>query len=183
MSIVKNRLSHKKKNKMSKHKDKSKYRRKVIRTRKLIGKRTKRKVGGFNSNRKDSFIDNLLNYKGIQKKNYYELPKGVKIFTFADIHGDLSLLISLLKLSGVMNEGENPDGTPNELPTPDSEGIRDLDKMTQYFKMIKWTGGKNKVVQIGDQTDRSRDPVSHSAYKDEGSIFEIMYMLLLLDDL
>ena len=61
-------------------------------------------------------------------------------------------------------------------------GIRSVEDMQNYFDNIEWTGGSNYVVQLGDQIDRSRKG-THDSYQDEGSTFEIVYLLFKLNKL
>ena len=62
------------------------------------------------------------------------------------------------------------------------KGMYDVSEMQKYFNGLKWTGDSN-VVQIGDQIDRTRDVMTHNAFEDEGSTFEIVYLLLKLNEL
>ena len=107
---------------------------------------------------------------------YYDLPRNGNIVTFADVHGDFPLLVKCLTLAGVMK-------STHIIPIPDNNGIRNIEEMQNYFNKVEWIGGSTMVVQLGDQIDRSRDTETHSSYKDEGSTFEIVYLLLLLNRL
>jgi len=107
---------------------------------------------------------------------YYELHPKTKVITFGDVHGDLPLLVTYLTLSGVMKSSI-------KIPTPNKNGIRNIEEMQHYFNQVEWTGESTMVVQLGDQIDRSRDTENHSSYEDEGSTFEIVYLLLLLNQL
>lgn len=134
-------------------------------------------------------IENNQRNKNSQsnKKNYYHLPKGVKIFAFADVHGDFKLLVKLLEIAGVMKSNV-------KLPKPKKIVIEvdnrkynydryDENEMQEYFDNLEWTGGNNYVVQIGDQIDRTRNTKTHEVNEDEGSTFEIIYLLLKLNEL
>jgi hypothetical protein len=166
----KNKIQFKNKNK-TKTKKRNRYR------------RTKKVYYGGNPN---NYMNIIQNYKkkpsSISKNNYYDLPIGTKIYAFADVHGDFKLLVKLLELSGVMKQNV-------KLPTIKTEDMKDMkcmydvSDMQDYFNGLEWTGDSNYVVQIGDQIDRTRDVIEHKSFEDEGSTFEIVYLLLKLNEL
>ena len=92
-------------------------------------------------------------------------PKVRKLVAIGDIHGDLSSAIQALKLAEVIDES-----IPND---------------TTNINIIKWTGGKTVVVQLGDQIDRVRPgrlvndlcPKNDSElHQDEGSDLKIIIL-------
>lgn len=72
------------------------------------------------------------------------LPKVERIVVFGDIHGDLKLLLTLLKISKVV-EFENYEYC-----------LRNIKKLKIKEIKFKWIGGKTHIVQVGDQVDRCR---------------------------
>jgi hypothetical protein len=128
------------------------------------------------------YMEKIKSYRDLRslipKKYFFNLPEGKKVFAFADVHGDLSLLVKLLEMSGVMKQGIK---LPQPITEGSNKGLYDEVKMQRYFDNLKWTGGSNYVVQIGDQIDRSRDVISHQSFQDEGSTFEILYLLMRLN--
>ena len=144
-------------------------------------RRTKKVYFGGNPN---SYMNIIRNYKDSPsftlKNNNYDLPVGTKIFAFADVHGDFRLLVKLLELSGVMKQNVE---LPQIKTYGEMKGMYDVSEMQKYFNGLKWTGDSNYVVQIGDQIDRTRDVMTHDAFEDEGSTFEIVYLLLKLNEL
>ena len=143
-------------------------------------KKTRKQYAGSVSN----YMEKIKSYSSLKvlkpKSYYFNLPEGKKIFAFADVHGDLPLLVKLLEMSGVMKQGVK---LPQPIEEGPSKGLYDEVKMQIYFNNLKWTGESNYVVQIGDQIDRSRDVINHQSFQDEGSTFEIIYLLLKLNSL
>ena len=72
-------------------------------------------------------------------KHFIPLTEGGKIFTFADIHGDLELLERFLKIGKIITF-KNPN---IKLPKTNNEGIRDVIKMQEYFDNLRWNAGSN----------------------------------------
>ena len=146
--------------------------------RRHLKKTKKHQIGGALSR----YMEKIKSYRDLRslipKKYFFNLPEGKKVFAFADVHGDLSLLVKLLEMSGVMKQGIK---LPQPIMEGSNKGLYDEVKMQQYFDNLKWIGGSNYVVQIGDQIDRSRDVISHQSFQDEGSTFEILYLLMRLN--
>ena len=62
--------------------------------------------------------------------------------------------------------------------------------MNSFFKKLKWIGGDTYIVQLGDQIDRVRpqkwdhnDITKDSAFNDEGTTLEILYLFYYLNEL
>lgn len=144
-------------------------------------RRTKKVYFGGNPN---NYMNIIRGYKNTStstlKNNNYQLSVGTKIFAFADVHGDFELLVKLLELSGVMRQNVK---LPLVIESGEMKGMYDVSNMQKYFDGLEWTGDSNYVVQIGDQIDRTRDVMTHNAFEDEGSTFEIVYLLLKLNEL
>lgn len=173
-------------NKQSKYYTK-KLRKLTRRINKLNGGKMSKKYrlnGGDNDTYMDFLIKNYNTASEAMKlknnnKHFIPLTEGRKIFTFADIHGDLELLERLLKIGKIITF----KNSNIKLPKTNNEGIRDVIKMQEYFDNLRWNAGSNYVVQIGDQIDRSRDTDNHTSLDDEGSTFEIVYYLYKLNEL
>ena len=90
-------------------------------------------------------------------------PKCGKLVAIGDLHGDLQITISALKLSGVIDQSITP----------------------QNALTAKWIGGDTVIVQLGDQMDRARpndwknDCLENydDVYEDEGSSLIILRLL------
>lgn len=174
--VVKNTKKNNKTNRIKTRKNYLKFKNRTKKNRRQ--KLTRKHQFGGDQN----YMDIIKEYKNLtdnlkkkERKYYYDLSKGRKIYAFADVHGDFRLLVKLLKMSGVMSS--------NDLPKPNENGIYDINEMQKYFNSLKWTGGNSYVVQIGDQIDRTRDVISHKSFQDEGSTFEIVYLLKRLNEL
>ena len=95
-------------------------------------------------------------------------PAVERLVAIGDLHGDLRVTLSVLKLAEVI---------------PQTSNINNIDN-------IHWCGGKSWVVQLGDQIDRCRpDDWEKNCIKDfddvvedEGSNMVIIKLLLRLDD-
>ena len=95
-------------------------------------------------------------------------PAVERLVAIGDIHGDLKVTLSVLKLAEVI---------------PQTSTVDDVDN-------IHWSGGKSWVIQLGDQIDRCRpDDWEKNCIKDyddvvedEGSNMVIIKLLLRLDD-
>ena len=95
-------------------------------------------------------------------------PAVERLVAIGDLHGDLRVTLSVLKLAEVI---------------PQTSTVNNIDN-------IHWCGGKSWVVQLGDQIDRCRpDDWDKNCIKDfddviedEGSNMVIIKLLLRLDD-
>ena len=122
----------------------------------------------------DHAANNFLNYKDTKQHIF---PEHKRIIVIGDIHGDLDVIIECLILSNCIEK----------IIVPDSKDVLSMDA---FFKTLKWVGKDTYVVQLGDQIDRIRpqnwddnEVTLDSAYKDEGSTLEILYLFYYLDKL
>ena len=117
------------------------------------------------------------NYLNTAHKKIHIYPKQNRVIVFGDIHGDLEAAIDCFMIAGCINNVSIPKD-------------KSLNNMNTFFKNLKWTGKDTYVVQLGDQIDRVRpqtwdhnDITQDSAYKDEGSTLEILYLFYYLNEL
>ena len=128
----------------------------------------------------DNYYDNdkaSNHYLNTAHKKIHIYPKQSRVIVFGDIHGDLEAAIDCFMLAGCVNNVSIPKD-------------KSLENMNTFFKKLKWTGKDTYVVQLGDQIDRVRpekwdhnDITQDSAYKDEGSTLEILYLFYYLNEL
>jgi hypothetical protein len=117
------------------------------------------------------------NYLNTAHKKIHMYPKQSRVIVFGDIHGDLEAALECFRLAGCINNVSLPKD-------------KSLNNMNNFFKNLKWTGKDTYVVQLGDQIDRVRpqkwdhnEITQDSAYKDEGSTLEILYLFYYLNEL
>jgi len=117
------------------------------------------------------------NYLNTAHKKIHIYPKQSRVIVFGDIHGDLEAAIDCFMIAGCINNVSLPKD-------------KSLNNMNTFFKNLKWTGKDTYVVQLGDQIDRVRpqkwdhnEITQDSAYKDEGSTLEILYLFYYLNEL
>ena len=117
------------------------------------------------------------NYLNTAHKKIHIYPKQSRVIVFGDIHGDFEAAIDCFMIAGCINNVSIPKD-------------KSLNNMNMFFKNLKWTGKDTYVVQLGDQIDRVRpqnwdhnDITRDSAYKDEGSTLEILYLFYYLNEL
>jgi len=95
-------------------------------------------------------------------------PAVEKLVAIGDLHGDLKVTLSVLKLAEVIPQNSSIDNINN----------------------IQWCGGSTWVIQLGDQIDRCRpDDWDKNCIKDYGDVYEdegnnmaIIKLLLRLDE-
>lgn len=106
----------------------------------------------------EDYIDNVYNFKKVFKDKCsvfnienqpHVLPLVERIIVIGDIHGDLKMMLKVLKVAKVIDENDN------------------------------WIGGETVVVQVGDQIDRCRYNgvpcnLEGATYKDEGNDWKIL---------
>lgn len=142
----------------------------------------------YRKNLKNTYITTLVNnyydndkasnnYLNTAHKKIHIYPKQSRVIVFGDIHGDLEAAIDCFIIAGCINNVSLPKD-------------KSLNNMNTFFKNLKWTGKDTYVVQLGDQIDRVRpqtwdhnDITQDSAYKDEGSTLEILYLFYYLNEL
>ena len=100
------------------------------------------KVGSVETHNRKCYKTNIYArtlQKEVKKLNpQYDIigmyPAVERLVAIGDLHGDLRVTLSVLKLAEVIPQSSTPQNVEN----------------------IHWTGGKTWVVQLGDQIDRCR---------------------------
>ena len=172
---------------------------KIKKSKLIKNKRLKSVKGGHRSKKRktkkrlnteypDKQYGGIIDYKNIilnegkyedndsKPRNEQSIFKNVKkIIVFGDIHGDLDALVRCLKLSDCVKFG-------SELPNIEQRKneTNKIELMSNFLKKIEWIGRDTHIVQLGDQIDRARPEIEGST--DENSMFEILYLLQILDD-
>ena len=121
-------------------------------------------------------------FKEVCGKDYFPsiIPNNSsRIIALGDIHGDLELVINMLKISKVIKIKEEFNKNFYEM------------EANEIAKKIEWIGNKTYVVQVGDQVDRCRPYSLNSDKKcadegyvknDEGSDLKIMLLMNLIHE-
>ena len=144
----------------------------------------------FQNNTYNDYIKKSM-YDFLKYINKYEHKKQItnitrntsRIIAIGDIHGDMDLMLDLLKIANVIEETSKTDSDCNIIEL-NYKGII-YDK-----KFFKWIGNDTVVVQVGDQIDRCR-PINNYktcdnpdiTFEDEASDIEILLFFTKLNDI
>ena len=120
--------------------------------------------------------DNVSNIFLKNKDNKSHIfPEQNRVIVIGDIHGDFDVLIRCLSIANCIKD----------IKVPTDKTVASMDK---FFNQLEWIGNDTYIVQLGDQIDRVRpqnwdenEITIDSAYKDEGSTLEILYLFYYLD--
>lgn len=92
-----------------------------------------------------------------------------RLIAIGDIHGDMDLMLTSLRIGGLIEK--MPDKDINTVT------LEYKDYSTHYYK---WVGGNTVVIQVGDQVDRCRPYLdkscneTHTTFEDEASDEKIL---------
>lgn len=137
---------------------------------------------------KDTYISKLVElyydndtvskqYLDTAQKKIHILPHQRRVIVFGDVHGDLEATLDCFIIAKCIKKIELPKD-------------KSVKNMNSFFKKLKWIGEDTYVVQLGDQIDRVRpqkwdhnDITKDSAFNDEGTTLEILYLFYYLNEL
>lgn len=189
LNNIQNINKHIKNHKMTKTKQDYKNNKNNINNKQIFKNRTKKSFKHiYKKPLKNTYITTLVNnyydndkasnnYLNTAHKKIHIYPKQSRVIVFGDIHGDLEAALDCFMLAGCINNVSLPKD-------------KSLNNMNSFFKNLKWTGKDTYVVQLGDQIDRVRpqkwdhnEITKDSAYQDEGSTLEILYLFYYLNEL
>ena len=137
---------------------------------------------------KDTYISKLVDlyydndtvskqYLDTAHKKIHILPHQRRVIVFGDVHGDLEATLDCFIIAKCIKK----------IDLPKDKSVKN---MNSFFKKLKWIGGDTYIVQLGDQIDRVRpqkwdhnDITKDSAFNDEGTTLEILYLFYYLNEL
>lgn len=144
----------------------------------------------FQNNTYSDYIKKSI-YDFLKYINKYEHKKQItnitrntsRIIAIGDIHGDMDLMLDLLKIANVIEETSKTFSDCNIIELNYKGNIDDK----KYFK---WIGNDTVIVQVGDQVDRCR-PLNdfktcenpEITFEDEASDIEILLFFTKLNDI
>lgn len=109
------------------------------------------------------------------------LEKHPRVLCVGDVHGDLNALLGVLQFAGLVSVPDDVKRIAEECPTTPQDRMRNPLSRDQ-MSSVKWTGGNNAVLFLGDVLDNRRghrdDPFGVCGYA--GTQTQMMQLLLQL---